>query len=114
MTEVSPASAPVPAPAGTDYPGKTLGIVGLILAFVFTIVGLILSIIANSQSKAAGYKNGPAKAGIIISVIFIVLGIIGGIIFAVAGASLFGGLAQVCNELGTGVWEVDGVTYTCG
>src|SRR3546814_8543964 len=47
------------------------------LAFVFTIVGLILSIIANGQSKAAGYKNGPAKAGIIISIIFIVLGIIG-------------------------------------
>ncbi len=111
MTE---ASAPVPAPAGTDYPGKTLGIVGLILAFLVTIVGLIVSIIANSQSMAAGYKNGPAKAGIIISVIFIVLGIIGGIIFAVAGASLFGGLAQICAELGTGVHEVNGVTYTCG
>lgn len=114
MTEASPASAPVPAPAGTDYPGKTLGIVGLILAFVFTIVGLIVSIIANGQSKAAGYKNGPAKAGIIVSIVLIALGIIGGIVFAVAGASLFGGLAQVCNDLGPGVWEIDGVTYTCG
>lgn len=112
MTEAAP--APAPAPAGTDFPGKTLGIVGLILAFVFTIAGLIVSIVANGQSKAAGYTNGPAKAGIIISVVFIVLGVIGLIIFAVFGATLFGGLAQICNELGTGVWEVDGVTYTCG
>ncbi|MDF1477828.1 DUF4190 domain-containing protein [Leifsonia sp. H3M29-4] len=114
MTEAAPASAPVPAPPGTDYPGKTLGIVGLILAFVFTIVGLILSIIANGQSKAAGYTNGPAKAGIIVSIVLIVLGIIGGIIFALTFGALFGGLAQICNELGPGVHEVNGVTYTCG
>ena len=29
-------------------------------------------------------------------------------------ASLIGGVAQMCAELGEGVWEVDGVTYTCG
>jgi len=31
----------------------------------------------------------------------------------VGGAALFGGLAQVCATYGPGVWEVDGVTYTC-
>lgn len=30
----------------------------------------------------------------------------------VGGAALFGGLSQACTELGSGVWEVDGVTYT--
>jgi hypothetical protein len=72
-----PASAgPVAPPPGTDYPGKTLGIVGLILAFVFTIAGLVCSIIAYSQSRRAGYKNGIALAGIIVSAAFIVIGVI--------------------------------------
>lgn len=114
MTDATPApAAPTPAPAGTDFPGKTLGIVGLILAFFFNLIGIIVSAIALSQSKKAGYKNGPAKAGIIVGIILLILWIIVGIIFAVAGATLFGGLAQVCAELGEGVWEVNGVTYTC-
>jgi len=72
-----------PAPAGTDYPGKTLGIVGLVLAFVFTLAGLIVSIIASNQSKAAGFTNTPAKVGIILSIVFLVLGVLIGILYAV-------------------------------
>lgn len=69
--------APVtPAAAPATYPGKTLGIVGLVLAFLFALLGLILSIVAFNQSKAAGYKNTPAKVGIILSIIFLVLGIV--------------------------------------
>lgn len=75
---------------GTDYPGKTLGIVGLVLAIVFNLVGLIISIIANQQSKAAGYKNTPAKIGIIVGAILLVLGIIVSIISVVASAALVG------------------------
>ena len=75
-----------PAPvASTDYPGKTLGIVALVLAFVFSLLGLILGIVASNQSKAAGVKNTPAKVAVILSVIFIVLGILGAIIGAVTG-----------------------------
>jgi hypothetical protein len=114
MTEATPASAaPAPAPAGTDYPGKTLGIVGLILAIFFNLIGLIVSAVALNQSKKAGYKNGPAKAGVIVGAVLLVLSIIFGIIFAVAGAALFGGIIDMCAQLGEGVWEVDGVTYTC-
>ena len=72
----TPASAPVPAPAGTDFPGKTLGIVGLIVAIFFNLIGLIISIIAFNQSKAAGFKNTPAKAGIIVGAVLLVLGVI--------------------------------------
>lgn len=61
---------------GVDYPGKTLGIVGLILAIFFNVIGLIVSIIAFNQSKKAGYKNTPAKAGIIVGAVLIVIGII--------------------------------------
>jgi len=72
-----------PAPQGVDYPGKTLGIVGLVLvlvgvvtAAVPTIVGLILSHIGLSQSSKAGYQNGPAKAGVIVGWIVIGLAVL--------------------------------------
>ena len=74
MTTPAPAPAPGPAPVSD---GKTLGIVGLVLAFVFSLAGLIVSIIANNQSKAAGVQNTPAKVGIVLSIIFLVLGLIG-------------------------------------
>ena len=87
MSEV-PAAAPV-----GDYPGKTLGIVGLVLAFVFALAGLIVSIIAGNQSKAAGYKNTPAKVGVILSIVFLVLGIIGFIAsFALSAALVQNGV----------------------
>lgn len=120
-----PAAPPAPAaPAysapGTatgEDPGKTLGIVALILAFVFQLLGLILGIVARNKSKAAGYKNGIATAAIWLSIVFMVLGLIIGIGAIVAGGALFGGfigqVAEVCNELGPGVWEIDGATYTC-
>lgn len=54
------------APVGQDYPGKTLGIVGLIVAIFANVIGLIISAIALSQSKKAGYKNTPALAGVIV------------------------------------------------
>lgn len=76
--------------AGTDYPGKTLGIVGLILAIFFNLIGLIISAVALNQSKKAGFKNGPAKAGVIVGAILVGLGIIFTIIFFVAGAALVG------------------------
>jgi len=104
-------ATPVPAAAP---PGKTLGIVGLILSIFFGIIGTIVSAVALSQSKKAGLKNGPAVAGIIIGIVLTVLWIIIAIVSAVAATSLFGGLAQVCADLGPGIHEVGGVTYTCG
>jgi Ca2+/H+ antiporter len=73
------------APAGTTYPGKTLGIVGLVVAIFFNVIGLIISAIALVQSKKAGYKNTPALVGLIIGIVLTVLGIIFGIV-AFAGA----------------------------
>jgi len=50
-----------------DIPGKTLGIVSLILPFVgFGLVALILGIVALNQSKQVGYKNTPAIWGIVL------------------------------------------------
>lgn len=64
----------VQTPAEVSAPGKTLGIVGFILAFLFPLVGLILSLVANSQSKKAGIKNTLATAGVIVSIVMMVLG----------------------------------------
>ena len=77
--------APAPAPVAD---GKTLGIVGLILAFVIPLAGLIVSVIAGNQSKAAGVENTPAKVGVILSIIFLVLGVIFTIIYFALFASL--------------------------
>jgi Ca2+/H+ antiporter len=79
---------PVAAPAGTDYPGKTLGIVGLIVAIFANLIGLIISAIALNQSKKAGYKNTPALAGVIVGAILLVLGIIITIVSVVAAVSM--------------------------
>jgi hypothetical protein len=68
-----------PAP-GQDYPGKTLGVVGLVLAIFFNLIGLIISAVAYNQSKKAGYKNTPALVGLIIGAVLLALGIIFAII----------------------------------
>jgi hypothetical protein len=88
MSEVPAAPAPAPTATPATYPGKTLGIVGLILAIFFSLIGLIVSIIAYSQSKSAGYKNTPAFVGIIIGAVFFVLGIIFTIIGFSAASSM--------------------------
>lgn len=110
MTDATPpAAAPAPGYAA-PVPGKTLGIVALIVTFFFALLGIILGFVARSQSKAAGVKNTPATVAIVLGFIFIAAYII---FFAVGGAALFGGLAAACQQLGPGVHEVDGVTYTC-
>lgn len=64
-----------PPPAASD-PNRTLTIVGFVLAFLCSLAGLIISIIAYNKSKAVGYKNNLALAGIIIAAVFMVVGAI--------------------------------------
>lgn len=72
------------APAGTDFPGKTLGIAGLIVAIFFNLIGLILSAVALNQSKKAGYKNTPALVGVIIGAVLLAVSILLSIIWGAA------------------------------
>lgn len=80
--------APAPAPAPADFPGKTLGLVGLILAILVPLVGLIISVVANNQSKAAGFPNQLAKIGIIVGAILTALGAIVIVVQIITFASL--------------------------
>jgi len=108
-TPVTPAASPAPV-----NPGKTMGIVALVLSIIgLHLIGIIVGFVGLNQSKKAGQKNGFALAGIIIGFI----GLAAVVLFLTLGGAalgtLFGGLGQVCAELGSGVWEIDGVTYTC-
>ncbi|MBQ6570563.1 MAG: DUF4190 domain-containing protein [Clostridia bacterium] len=80
---------PVRANMGpTSYPGKGLGIASMVIGIVslvavcsfggYTgIVGLILGAVALSQSKKAGYNNGMAVAGLVLSIIAVSLLVLG-------------------------------------
>lgn len=74
MAQYQAAQPPRPA----TYPGKTLGIVGLILAIIpcTWVAGLIVSIIGLVQSRGAGFKNPLALAGVIIGVLWLVLSVV--------------------------------------
>ncbi|GAA1851422.1 hypothetical protein [Myceligenerans crystallogenes] len=100
--------------AGAEDPGKTMGVVGLILAFIAPLIGLIVSIIAQNKSKAAGFQNGLAKGGIIVSIIVMVLAIVATIIMVVLAAQVgTDAMQQVCDAYGPGVHEVQGQSITC-
>jgi hypothetical protein len=94
--------APQPAPSAT------LAIIGLVTAIIpcTALVGIVLSIVALVRSRRGGAGRGLAIAGIVVGVLWVL---------AVVAAFAFGftTLWQTCAELGDGVHQVDGVTYTC-
>jgi hypothetical protein len=101
------AAASEPALSGKpEYPGQTLGIVALVLAFFTQIPALVLGIIAWVWSNRAGVSNVPAKVAVAVSVTLMVLGllvIIGWIVFIAAtlgdaGMNGFG-------PMGPGFWS---------
>ena len=98
-------------PAPPKDPGKTMGIVGLVLSFfgLLSIAGLIVSIIARGKSKKAGYSNGLAVAGIIVSIVVLVISIVAIII----GGAAIVHVIQTCRDLGPGSHLVNGITYNC-
>ncbi len=107
MTTPAPA-----APAPAVVPGKTLGIVALILAFVAPLIGAILGFVAKAQSKPAGVKNTPATVAIVLGLIFTVLYIILLIVIPIIAG---GAALAACNGLEPGVYTLDnGTTLTCG
>ncbi|MDQ7880072.1 DUF4190 domain-containing protein [Microbacterium sp. QXD-8] len=103
------------APADAPVPGKTLGIVALVVVFFASVVGLILGYVARSQSKKAGVKNTPAKVAIILGWIFLVLSIIATIIIVIAIVNGAGAaLQELCEGMEPGEYPLStGGTITC-
>ena len=85
MADYQATAAPVHT---AEDPGKTLGIVGLVLAIVVPLVGIIVSAIALNTSKKAGFQNQLAKIGLIVGIVLTVLGLIGGIAYGAWIASV--------------------------
>lgn len=103
----TPAAQPQYAAA---VPGKTLGIVALVLSFLggLAVVGIILGFVARAQSKAAGYPNTPAKAAIIIGFIVVAL-------FIIVMILIFTTLMAACSGIEPGTYQLEnGGTLTCG
>jgi hypothetical protein len=94
--------APQPAPSAT------LAIVGLVTAIVpcTSLIGLVVSIVALVRTRRGAPGRGLAIAGVVVGALWIAA--------AVAAVAFgFTALWQTCAELGDGVHQVDGVTYTC-
>ncbi|KQO96571.1 DUF4190 domain-containing protein [Leifsonia sp. Leaf264] len=81
---------PLPPLHGADDPGRTLGIIGLVLAIFFNIIGLIVSIVAYNKSRKAGYSNGFAVAGIIVGAVLLILAGVLTLLLLGTGLALFG------------------------
>lgn len=103
---------PPPAPAG-DYPGKTMGLVALILAIFLNIVGAIVGIVALRKSKKAGAKNPLALAAIIVGfALFVIFSIIG-IVTGIAVAAFTTELLQQCQGLSGQEIVIEGTPIVC-
>ncbi|OUM45623.1 DUF4190 domain-containing protein [Arthrobacter sedimenti] len=85
-----------------ENPGRTLGIVGFILAILIAPVGLIISIVALVKSRRARMGNGFALAGIIIGALFTIIGIILAIWIGTLAADLAQQVIQACEGQPTG------------
>lgn len=101
-----------PDGAAVERPSRGFEIAGFVLSFfgIFAIAGLIMSTISFRKLGRAGQPRGLSLAGIIISIVVLLL-TIAGIVAVVAGVSA---VVDACQDLGPGTHVVDGVTYTCG
>ncbi len=107
--DANAASAPAYAQPAAVNPGHTLGIVGFILAFFVSPAGIIVSAIGLSKSRKSGNKNGLALAGLILSIVFLIIAIV--VTAVLVGAAVE--LLNQCTGLGGGVQQINGVTITC-
>lgn len=93
-------------------PGKTMSIIAIILPFVgFSLVGLILGLVAKSKSKKAGYKNTLALVAIIISAVVLLISIIVGI-WAISYFADVAAQVQACAD-GADTVTISGQVVDC-
>ncbi len=89
----SPAVTTAASNEWSEYPGRTLGIVALVLAFFTQIPALIMGIIAWVWSNKAGKSNVPAKVAVAVSaslLVLIVLAVVGWVALIASVAGDFG------------------------
>ena len=87
----TPQSAPPAEVSHATYPGQTLGIVALTLAFFLQIPALAMGIVAWVWSHKAGKNNIPAKVSVYVSAALIVIGTFFFAIWVALAGSFVGG-----------------------
>ncbi|WP_165968691.1 DUF4190 domain-containing protein [Arthrobacter crusticola] len=99
---------------GQRSPGsRALSITGLVLAFLISPVGLILSIIAMVKARRSGTGNGLALAGIIVGLLGTVILVVGAFV-VMSLVPNFVELTEQCQGLASGApVEVDGAKVQC-
>lgn len=85
-------SVPAPVPAPAEDPGKTMGIIGIVLIFFFAPAAIILGIISRKKSKAAGHST-------TLGTVALVGGIVAAILNILAVVAFFSLMAAGVNEL---------------
>jgi hypothetical protein len=79
MTEQSTAPTAQGSQNGLATASLVTGIVGVVFAFLFAIVGLILGVVSTALGASArrgGARNGKTTAGLVLGVVAIVLAIV--------------------------------------
>lgn len=87
----TPGYPPAYAP---DPPGKTMGIIGFVLAFVIPPAGIVVSAMALSDSKKVGYDNALGKWGLWLSIIFTALGVLAILAYVMFFVVFFGAMGM--------------------
>lgn len=110
----TPQPQPVPSPYSQpamqqQVPGKGISVAGFILALLglvtfglTSLIGLILSIIGRVQTKRVGQPSGMALAGIIISIITMIIGVIVAVLLFIFVFSQGAKLQDECRQRGPG------------
>jgi heme/copper-type cytochrome/quinol oxidase subunit 2 len=79
MTEQSTRSVAQGSKNGLATASLVTGIVGVVFAFLFSIVGLVLGIVATAlgfSARRGGAVNGKTTAGIVLGIVAIVVAIV--------------------------------------
>lgn len=69
---------------------KTMSILGLVLAFIVPLAGIIISAIALNKMKQSGVEEGKglATAGLIVGIIMMVISLVASVCMVCLGAGL--------------------------
>jgi len=94
--EASPAS---PQPVPGENPGQTLGIISIVLSFIgLSVIGIILGIVSRKKSKAVGASATLGTIGMIVGIVFTVIGFIVTAILVAITLTAYNGIQNRTQE----------------
>lgn len=96
---------------------RGMGVVGLVLAFLAPVVGLVVSVVTLVWARRSGERAGPAVWGIVVAVVLIVATVVVGfLLFTQLVGAANDGLLDVqslCVHRDRWGWLIDSLRYAC-